>query len=460
MKNFIQYIFASFLIMTIGSCKKSTFLNALPDNSLAVPKSLKDFQAILNNDITMNNSVTPSLGNLGDDNLYLTQSLMDSRLNSSQVAIYRWDNNPYAGLDMADWDAPYRSVYYANTVLEGLAGYTPNSSEKESYQAIKASALFFRAHAFWQLAQIFCPPLDSSNLSSEYGLPLRLKPDINEKISRATISQTYIQIIEDLSSSVGLLPLQEDYQSKPNRSAGYGLLARVMLGIGNYNMAKKYADSSLQFSSGDLLDFSTFSTTDNFPFKRFNSEVLFDCTATANAPLGNIFLPLVDTILYNSYDSNDRRKSLYFKKSRYANGITFLGTYSAGSYPFTGIALDEIYLIRAEAEARLDRVSEAMNDLNTLLKMRWAKGTFIPLAATTADDALVIILSERRKELMYRGLRWPDLRRLNKEQRFSVTIRRVVNNTSVTLMPNDKRYTWVIPDNVLAFNPSMKQNPR
>ncbi|MFP9100715.1 RagB/SusD family nutrient uptake outer membrane protein [Flavobacterium sp. RHBU_24] len=95
------------------------------------------------------------------------------------------------------------------------------------------------------------------------------------------------------------------------------------------------------------------------------------------------------------------------------NGHSYWGSYDGSPLPFSGIATDEIYLIKSECLARAGKFTEAMQVLNTLLEKRWIAGTFFPLSAT-GTAALDIILSERRKELVLRGLRWSDLRRLNK----------------------------------------------
>jgi len=68
------------------------------------------------------------------------------------------------------------------------------------------------------------------------------------------------------------------------------------------------------------------------------------------------------------------------------------------------------------------------------------------------------ILTERRKELLMRGLRWTDLRRLNKETAFATTLSRIVNGTTYTLPPNDPGYVFRIPLSVINFT-GIEQNP-
>ena len=69
-------------------------------------------------------------------------------------------------------------------------------------------------------------------------------------------------------------------------------------------------------------------------------------------------------------------------------------------------------------------------------------------------------LAERRKELIQRGLRWTDLRRLNLDPRFAVTIERVVQGATYQLLPNDLRYTFLIPNDEIFANGLIEQNPR
>src|SRR5690606_71495 len=121
----------------------------------------------------------------------------------------------------------------------------------------------------------------------------------------------------------------------------------------------------------------------------------------------------------------------------------FQGSYD-GNYAsyisFDGITTDEMYLIRAEAYARTNKIAESLTDLNTLLLKRYATGTFPGYESMDQTALISLIKDERRKELVYRGLRWSDLRRYNLEND-NITLTRVIGGVAYTLPPNDLR--WV-----------------
>lgn len=448
-------IFILAIFSTCSSCKKSTFLDTKPDQSLVVPSTLADLQAILDNDLWMNGAqgdgIVPSLGEVGADNYYLLDANYDALLTPFEKNEYIWAKSPYPGKGIQDWDFPYRAVFYSNSTIEGLKHIPSTNDNRLAWNNVQGSAFFFRAFNFYQLAQVFSPPFDSSTYKTDWGIPLRLSSDINEKLQRATVQQTYDQIISDLKISIQFLPVTPLYGTRPSKAAAYALLSRVFQTIGDYNNALLYSDSSLQLRN-KLMDFNTLPSASTSPIPTFNIESLFCCAQIfSNAFSGN-----TDTTLYNSYDANDLRKVIFF---RLKNGAyRFKGSYGGGLYYFGGIATDEVYLIRAECYARKGNVTSALNDLNTLLNARWKSGTFVPFAASNASDALSLILRERRKELLMRGLRWIDLRRLNKDPQFSITLKRIVHGQSYSLSPNNTRYTYPIPDDVISFNPGMPQN--
>jgi hypothetical protein len=66
-------------------------------------------------------------------------------------------------------------------------------------------------------------------------------------------------------------------------------------------------------------------------------------------------------------------------------------------------------------------------------------------------EILKFILQERKKELYMRGLRWDDLRRLNKESENAITLIRKIDDESFILEPKDPRWVWPIPINEIKW---------
>src|SRR5690606_35656134 len=161
------------------------------------------------------------------------------------------------------------------------------------------------------------------------------------------------------------------------------------------------------------------------------------------------------------YDDTDLRKKLFFEQSN--AGLKFKGFYHGKRSSFVGLAQDEMYLIKAECLAWRGARVEAESYLNTFLSKRYEKSKFSKLSFATAESALDRILLERRKQLILRGIRWMDLRRLNRYPDRAVVLEKKFDDLGDSkvykLLPNDLRYTFLIP--LLAIDAGgYIQNPR
>lgn len=453
MHKFIIYTLL-LLPLVLSGCKKD-WLEAKNDLTLSVPSTVSDLQKLLDNN-TVFNVNSPAFGELGVDDHYLLATYWQGRFIVEKNA-YVWAKDFYEGTPSTyytDWTNPYSQVYYANTVLEGSAKLS-NQSMPE-IQNLTGSALFYRSFAFYDVATLFAKPYKASTATNEPGIPLRLNSNFNDASVRATNKQTYDQITGDLKIAAGLLPVTPLYKTRPSRAAAYALLARVYLSMELYDSSLKYADSCLITRSA-LLNYNNIKNSTTPPFQLFNDEVIYHNTLGAYASLRSAN-GLVDSLLYQSYNSNDLRKTLYFNVG--ATAVNFKGSYNPStSILFNGLATDEIYLAKAESQARTGKITEAMLTLNTLLGQRWKTGTFNNFTAATETEALTIILAERRKELLFRNIRWSDLRRLNNDDRFKKTLKRVLGTDVYELAPGDNRYTMPIPPDVIQLS-GMQQNQR
>lgn len=453
-KKFTIFLLLSTLLV---ACKKD-WLDAKPDKSLVVPQSIEDYQALLDNSNTIFNSGEPSLGEIAAGDFYLLTTTWQSLATPTERDCYIWSEDGSYTINIADdWNTPYNQILNANIVLDGISGIAATSSNQAAWNNVKGSALFYRSFSFYNLAQVFCKPYIPVSADSDPGIPLRLSSDINEKSKRATVKETYDQIINDLFIAKDLLPVTPLYKTRPSKTAVFALLSRIYLSMQEYDKCLHYSDSCLNLNSS-LMNYNNSNEiypSSSYPITRFNDEVIFQSTCL-NYGIFSTSKLIVDSTLYNLYNVNDMRRSLFF----FPNGgqMRFKGNYSGNKLFFDGLTSDEAYLNRAECYARSNDIVNALNDLDTLRINRFKTGTFVASTATNADDALQQILAERKRELCFRTLRWTDLRRLNQDSHFPITLTRAVNNQIYILPPNDLHYVFPIPNQEIQLS-GIQQNP-
>jgi hypothetical protein len=435
------------------SCTKDKWFDAKQNLTQVIPQKVSDFQALMDNVVLDYNA--PYLAEIASDGHYVTDAVFNS-LTPVEKNAYTWSHtNPYT--NVPDWggsrDGSYTRVYYANLTLDGLK--TATGTGTFDFNNVMGQALFYRAKNFYELLQVFAPVYDSSKAATDLGIPLRLESDINIPSKRATVKESYEQVIADVKAAVPLLPVTPQYKTRPSKPACYALLARLYLSVSDYADAGKYADSCLHLYTA-LLNYNTLNLALTYPLVNYNDDVIMQSTlSVGNGAVS--YNAKVDMTLYQQYDPNDLRKVVLFTPA--TDGTVGVRSSNFYNTPFNGLTPEEMYLIRAESSARLGQKDAAMADINTLLRTRYKTGTYIDQTAATADDALVIVLLERRKELVFSGLRWSDLRRFGREGRFAVTLTRTVAGTTYTLDPKSFKYTFPIPDDVINQAPQLQQNP-
>ncbi|WP_316828617.1 RagB/SusD family nutrient uptake outer membrane protein [Pedobacter miscanthi] len=411
--------------LLLASCEKG-FLEEKPNKAKLIPETLSDFQKLLDNTYVMN--ISPTLTVLAGDEFYSDAGSVNAFTTPMERGSYTWEKDRYEGQPVPDWSVPYNQIFYCNVVLEGLEKLPASEQSSASGKALKGSALFYRAFAYYQLAQIFCGPYQSATAASAQGLPLKLHADINEKVVRSSLQDTYAHVLSDLGQALELVPLTVSYKNRPSRTACLSFLARVYQTMENYQQAEYYAGESLKINS-TLLDYNTLSetvTSTANPFQpglpKGDEEMQFWQTLYVYSFFNRSLI--VDSVLYRSYAANDLRKTVHYvdRGKGVVNLKGFMGGSSGG---FFGFANDELYLIRAECLARRGETVLAMADLNTMLRSRFKTGSYVPLTAPDPVNALTLVLAERRKSLVRRGTRWTDLKRLNLDPRFAVTLKRV-----------------------------------
>lgn len=311
------------------------------------------------------------------------------------------------------WQALYATINAANNIIDEVPKMDESmiSSEKKDYYI--GEAKFIRALQYFFLVRAF------------ERVPLKLKAtkegdDLNTP--QATKEETYSQIIKDLTESIALLPTENPYSGDESRGrashwGAKALLAKVYLYqasfTNDYKKAADLANEVIQAGGYSLVsDFSTIWTTQNTNESIF--ELQFDDQATnplasvANDNPSVLFFAKDSTVL-DLYDDADKRKNFTIKKG--SNNNYFMGkfpNFSPASQNVSVIRLAELYLIHAEAKARVDNsVSQAAYASLKMVQDR--AGITKPISTYNGLASFITaVQEEKERELMFEGETWFD----------------------------------------------------
>ncbi|MCX2586091.1 RagB/SusD family nutrient uptake outer membrane protein [Pedobacter sp. MR22-3] len=449
-KTMFYPIMGFLILLCFSGCKK--YLDEKPDQQLATIETTEDMQALLDYYLKMNFN-DPGVANSCTDDYYVTNEVFNARTEQDRN-LYLWKaENNFAPLSL-HWASSFEEIYICNAILDAIAQNGNRITPLDKVKHIAAQSRFHRARAFLNVIGIWTKAYDPTSAPSDLGIPLRLDADFNKISFRASLAESYNQVLKDLKATIADLPVKDISATRPSKGAAYGLLSRTYLQMRDYVQAGRYADSALQIQK-TLMDFNTLNASANFPVAQQNAEVLFDSQAVATAT-GSQGRALINPELYNLYAANDLRKTIFFRAN--GNAYIFKGYYAGAASIFNGVATDELLLTRAECLVRQNRITEALADLNLLLLNRYRKGTFSPYTGLTQAALLALIKVERRKELLFRTLRWGDIKRWNAEGD-GIVLSRTVNGEKTILEPNSLRYALPLPEDIIALS-GMQQNPK
>ena len=450
-----KVLFLPLFLFCLGGCNR--FLEEKSDKSLGIPVTVADYRALLNGFGNVNSNYL-SMGESSSGDFSLTDPDYNGLYYDSDKRLYSWQPD-YVTRTVSggghEWYYCYKGIYVSNSILKGL---DDNGLSGKGANEVRGQALVFRAARYLDGVQVWASIYDAKTADKELGMALRLDPDMNLPSKRATVQQTYDLILSDLQAALPLLPIAESSPALPTKAAAYGLLARAYLIMGDYEKALANGQQALTLHN-DLIDFNDLSAAASFPIPATNQtsrEVVF-LTRMYACNIVNLNIARINKDLYEMYATGDLRKSIYFRLDDKGD-VFFKGTHMGHQGLITGITSSELLLIVAECQARLGNIDKAAETLNQLMVKRWDKNSFKPYVFTDVDTALGTILNERRKELLFRGLRWSDVKRLNRDGA-GIILSREINNQEFVLPPNDKRYAIALPEDVLEMT-GMEQNPR
>jgi hypothetical protein len=225
--------------------------------------------------------------------------------------------------------------------------------------------------------------------------------------------------------------------------------------MGDYSEALSNAQASLDLQSS-LLDLNQYASNPySYPVKLENPEILLSKQATfsfTGSPLNKDVLDLLT--------DNDLRYDVYTAPgnlfSPNHSGRSFaIQLYSSTNGINVGPSVPEMMLIKAECLAREGDETKAIETLNTLRSKRFNSSTSYNISLREGENALTYVLTERRIELMGRGFRWFDQKRLNLEEGRQMTVTRTFDSQTYSLESNSEGYVYPIFQEYINKNPEL-----
>ncbi|UEG54203.1 RagB/SusD family nutrient uptake outer membrane protein [Mucilaginibacter daejeonensis] len=464
------YLTITILLLTLlTSCKKYVEIEDPKDQLVA--------SSVFLNDNTATAAVIGIYSSMNESNYYFANVLTtfmgsmaadDFAYSAVFAAFDEFKNNavlPGNTYVNTLWSQPYDYIYRANACYQGLSASTTLTPAIKDQ--LMGESLFVRAFCHFYLVNMFGD------------VPLITDTDVlaNTNKPRTAAAEVYKSIIADLEAAKKLLATAypgNTERTRPNKAVATALLARAYLYTGNFTAAEAQATEVISNTTYKLLPTAEM----NNVFLKNSQEAIWQLQvvntgANRNTFEGNTIIstatPLYrltkgTTGLEDAFEADDKRRANWVAKYTTAAGLVY-------NYPFKYkvrvgtpvteysmvLRLAEQYLIRAEARAQQNKLSDAVSDLN-IIRQRAGLGNLPALGDMGA--VMLAIEKERRLELFTEwGHRWFDLKRWKSTSGDASKSRAddVLPAIKTAWKPTAK--LWPIPTQALVTNPNLVQNP-
>lgn len=360
------------------------------------------------------------------------------------------DNTEIANI----WSTLYNAINRANNII----AFAPGISDPafNANQAV-AEARFLRGLFYFDLIRGFGGSATGYNKSGGLGVPLFTAPTLSPSDAaprpRKTEAEIYTQIVSDLDFAIANLPATA-VNGRASISVANSIKARLELYRENWAAAETLATTVLApFAGGGLVPGVSYANIWLLKNQKPESiwELQFDINNTNS--IAFFYYPTASggrneitslAAFGAAHEAGDLRLTTNRTITSPTNK-TLKYTRVPGDDHVTLVRLSELYLIRAEARARIGtNISGAQADLNVV---RTRAGLLITTAATTTD-LVNAIERERRIEFAHEGHRKFDMRRY---QTFN-SLPGVGAETYKNLWPIPQRET-LTSNNLITQNP-------
>ncbi|GIJ94773.1 membrane protein [Capnocytophaga stomatis] len=429
----------------------------------------------------------------------MTNDVQSDLLNATAIyggryeAFHRWETLKPDDINLEDfWRESYRTI---SNINEALSGFTRISvrdeEERELLNQYTGELHLGRAYIYTRLVTSFCKVYDQATAQSDLGVPLELVFNTKTKNVRASLQETYNQILSDITKAETLLENKNGEEGADTFTidAVKILKARVLLFMGQWSEAYKNANEILSTyplaSSSEELqkmwhnDSKSESITQLYVAKpdqlpSTNGIYILE----SRGKVRPYYIPT--QWIVDLYGDDDYRRDIYFRKETIEVGFNddVPDIYIVNKYPGnpeleTGkenpdyahapkvFRVAEAYLIASEAAFKNNDQANALYHLNEIKKSRGLQTVNLSGNALWEE-----IKTERLREFAFEGFRLFDLKRWKEPviRRNPQKIEALAKTLPTTQFHelnrsvDDFRFVWPIPSRD-KFHGNLQQNP-
>ena len=385
---------------------------------------------------------------LRTDEMLMDMVKTSSTDKDAYLDLWRWkDEAPSPTTSYFSWRTYYHTIYIANYVI-GHQHEISNATKEEINQLVGESYML-RAYCHFLLVNLYAEPYTHCTPAGTRGVPMQLKADVNAIPASSSVEAVYQQVLSDLNEAEKYLNVEvweEGKNYRFNKVSAQALRARTYLYMGQWEEALKAATTVLE-THNQLEDLTTNSYTLPNSYKSVENIVALERFSSNLYTAINI--PSPDFI--SMYRTGDQRRTKFYKR---VTSSTYSLQKGGSDDNACSFRTSEMYLIAAEASARLDSLDNAVSYLVPLMEKRLnqsAYQTTLELVnSMTQEELIQEIFDERARELAFEGHRWYDLRRTTQP-----ALMRTYDGVTYTLTP--EKYTMRFPTEAVEANPEIER---
>ena len=469
----LLYILPVILILGFAACEN--YVDITPTGKKTVDSTDTYYELIA----LPNRAYHPAAFALLSDNVW------SKELNIIANEFISWDD-----INMTFNEAANRKELSDNNLYENCYTYILRSNivislvdaslgDKDVKELAKAEAKIMRAWDHFILINTFAKAYNPETAATDGGVAIIDKYDLEATPTKSTVAQVYDFIIKDIEEALPCLQEEPVNVYHPSKAFGYALAARVYLFHRDWKKAKEAAEESLKLNN-TLIDYIDLGakggpTKVTTYAKGGNPEVLNYAYMGGPTEVLAFCYGMLSPEMVQLFGQNDERLNQFFKTSD--NSVYYFDegsgaalwntsiTYSKFQPMSVGMRTAEVYLILAEAKARLKDIPGAVQTLNQLREKRIKRAEAVLPEPATERAMVQAVIDERRKELISGFSRFWDLKRYNTEADYAKTITRTfplvstdVEKKTYTLKPDSRLYIIPFPLAAREKNPNLTMN--